>query len=67
VSGIGADLDVARKRVEAIRARAPEEAAPVHDLAARWAARLGRPLPLPTLRWPAKADPFAPPVLEQAE
>ena len=57
-------LDGARTRVEALRARAPEEVMPVRALVARWAARTGQPVPLPTLRWPTSGtDPFAPPTL----
>jgi phage shock protein A len=58
------------RELAALRARrdALVEADP-HDVdasavLARLAERVGRPLPVPVLRWPATGDPFAPPVLE---
>jgi hypothetical protein len=53
----------------AIHGSGDEETAPARALATRWQARSGEPVPLPTIRWPAKGGPFDPPTLtlEEAE
>jgi hypothetical protein len=56
-----------RQHWEVLHASGVEETVAVRDLAARWEARLGQPVPLPVLRWPGKGGPFDPPVLEEAE
>jgi hypothetical protein len=67
VADIAADLDRARRRVDAIRASTPSAVEPVRALAARWEARLGEPVRLPKIIWPAKGGPFDPPELGESE
>lgn len=61
----GADLDHARRRVDAIRASSPSAVEPVRALAARWEARTSQPVRLPAIVWPKGTDAFAPPTLTE--
>ena len=63
-----AALDRLRQHWLALHGGGDEETALARALAARWEARTGQPVRVPTIVWPKKTgDPFAGPTLEGAE